>query len=608
MAITPFGKKLGIVVVAAGAIFGGKYAINHGYVKMPGIHASQQTSKVNLPNQEDAKVANVVALHYPSTTPSQELAGTPVFNIDHWEWSAQDAMFLASGGLTPTVGSLDEKYKVNVSFKRTDANPDMKKDVLACANQMHSTNSTSCTTGAVAFVAMGDSGGQWFADLNHQLMKFGPEYKMEFVGAVGRSNGEDALLGPAEWKTNPKSMIGKTIVGVTLDGDWNIALAYLGFNGIKNNPDTSTYDPTAVNWIEAPDGDYIKAVSEVYNLNKCEDRKEVIDGKADGKTAHVCPDGVVTWTPGDEQAVHGGHNTPTTKIISSAQYSAQMPAALFIIKKFADANRSQVVGFFAANSLAADQIKAFPAALKYASGIAQTIYNDQNTTADYWFKYFNGVKEQGQMLGGSAVFNIQDNLNFFGLTPGHQNNMKATYETFARIDKEQYPEKFVKDNEIPPYASVVDTSFIRDASDLLNNEGVSSAAAETVDYTADTSAGVVRSTSALYINFALNSSALTPAGKAQLSQLASSLSIAKSFAFEINGYTDITGNPASNIALSRARALTVKQFLQTTAPEDFPNSRFKSVDGYGSKNLLPNLPASDPKNRRVELLQIGSDQ
>jgi hypothetical protein len=125
-------------------------------------------------------------------------------------------------------------------------------------------------------------------------------------------------LGPAEWKTNPQTMKGKTAVGVIRDGDWNIALNYLGSNGLKNNPDLTTYDPDAVNWIAAPDEDYIKAVTEVYVPNRCEDRKVVKDGRPTGETTKVCPDGVITWTPGDEQAVHGRFGT--SKVISSHEY------------------------------------------------------------------------------------------------------------------------------------------------------------------------------------------------------------------------------------------------------------------------------------------------
>src|SRR5258708_7677551 len=82
----------------------------------------------------------------------------------------------------------------------------------------------------------------------------------------------------------------------------------------------------------------------------------------------------------------------------------------------------------AASFEAADQLKAFPEALKRAAGISAKVYNEQN--GDYWLKYYQGTREQdktGNMveLGGSAVNNLNDNLLLFGLQPGANNNFPA---------------------------------------------------------------------------------------------------------------------------------------------------------------------------------------
>ena len=567
--IKPQAKAFLVIIGVLVVVFGLRTAMQHGLIPTPGILKSVTASKVNLPKQEDAKVQGVAPLPYPSTSAVHISANA--FPIEAWEWNAQNSVFLANGGADTTSGSLMEKFGVNLHITRQDSNDQMKKDLLACAKQLHDGDQT-CTSGVVGILVMGDSAGQWLADLDPQLEKLG--VKLKIYGAVGRSNGEDALLGPAEWKDSPKSMLGKTIVGVIRDGDWNIALAFEGFNNLKNNPDLTTYDPTAVNWISAPDDDYIKAVTDVYIPHKCESRKEVIDGKPDGKTVQVCPDGVVTWTPGDEQAVHGVSGT--AKIISSKEYSAQMPDVLLALDKFVNANRDEVTGFLAATFTASDQIKAYDAALHKASEIATKVYNDQ--TADYWFNYAKGVRDKAtsQPLGGSAVFNLQDDLQYFGLADGYGNNMKATYETFARIDVEQYPTLFdPKKNPIPAYKDAVDTSFIRSAQDLLNNAGTQSAPAEEVDYSTEVAQGTQVSKDAVHIGFATGSAKLTPEGKQQLAELAEKLSIAKSLALQIDGYTDNSGSDTVNIPLSKSRAETVRQYLQQTAGREFPSTRFK---------------------------------
>jgi OOP family OmpA-OmpF porin len=52
-------------------------------------------------------------------------------------------------------------------------------------------------------------------------------------GSCGYSRGEDAVWGPEEWKTNPKSMKGGTLISVVRDGDWNIAVHYASDNGVQ---------------------------------------------------------------------------------------------------------------------------------------------------------------------------------------------------------------------------------------------------------------------------------------------------------------------------------------------------------------------------------------
>ena len=599
--LKPQAKLVLIVVVGAGAVFGLRSAMQHGLIPTPGIMKSIVASRVSLPPQEEAQVANVQALAYPTTAPANVAATHAVFDV--WEWNAMFSLIYANGGADTTKGSLMDKYGVNLTLHREDSNTQMGNDLIDCAKQLHD-GEKSCSKGAEAIVVMGDSGGQWLSNLNPQLKKLGPEYQAVIIGAVGRSNGEDALLGPAEWKSDPQSMKGKTIVGVIRDGDWNIALNYLGSNGLKNNPDLKTWDPDAVNWIAAPDEDYIKAVTDVFIPNRCEDRKVVKDGRPTGETKNVCPDGVVTWTPGDEQAVHG--RPGTTKIVSSHEYASQMPAVILGIKKFFNDNRDEISGLLAASFQAADQVKAFDAVRRKAGDISAKIYNDQN--GDYWYRYYAGLRDpkSGQMLGGSAVFGLEDDVNYFGLDGKHNNNMRATYETFGKIAAQNYPQLF-KDNPIPPYKEAVDTSFIFSAQALLNTGGVQGASAETVDYAKEAQNGQVLGHKAVYINFATGSDQPLPDSLPTLNELKDSLAINSQLALQIDGYTDNAGSDSVNVPLSEKRAQAVKNYFQKVAPLSFPESRFKQVSGHGSQNPIgPNTsPAGKALNRRVEITQIG---
>jgi len=599
--LKPQAKLFLIVIVGAGVVFGLRSAMQHGLIPTPGIMKAIVASRVELPPQQEAQVANVQALPYPTTTAANVSATHVQFDV--WEWNAMYSLIYANGGPNTTKGSLMEKYGVNLTLHREDSNSQMKADLLACAKQLHD-GEKSCSSGAEAIVVMGDSGGQWLADLNPQLKKLGPEYQAVIIGAVGRSNGEDALLGPAEWKSNPQSMKGKTVVGVIRDGDWNIALNYMGSNGLKNNPDLKTYDADAVNWISAPDEDYIKAVTDVFIPNRCEDRKVVKDGRPTGETKNVCPDGVVTWTPGDEQAVHG--RPGTAKIVSSHEYASQMPAVIIGIKKFFNDNRDEISGLLAASFQAADQVKAFDAVRQKAGEMSATLYKDQN--GDYWHKYYGGFQDpkSGQPLGGSAVFGLEDDVNYFGLDGKHNNNMRATYETFGKIATMNYPLLF-KDNPIPPYKEAVDTSFIFSAQALLNTSGVQGASAETVDYSKEAQTGTVLGHKAVYINFASGSDKPLPDSLPTLNELKDSLAINSQLALQIDGYTDNAGSDQVNVPLSEKRAQAVKHYFQQVAPLSFPDSRFKQVSGHGSQSPIASNASAGGKalNRRVEITQIG---
>ena len=105
------------------------------------------------------------------------------------------------------------------------------------------------------------------------------------------------------------------------------------------------------------------------------------------------------------------------------------------------------------------------------------------------------------------------------------------------------------------------------------------------------------------VTFATASAEITPQGQANLRSIAAGLNkpALSPISFEVAGFTDLTGSPAYNQALSRRRAEAVKAFLVSLAVDP---ARLTAV-GYGSEHLMdPEDPAAE-LNRRVELHRVN---
>jgi outer membrane protein OmpA-like peptidoglycan-associated protein len=599
--MTPLSKLLVVVLVAGGGFYGLRSAAQHGLIPTPGIMKALVPEKAVLPELKDAQVQNVTPAPLPIFAPASVEA--PNARIAIWEWNAQDGLILANGGPRTTKGSLMEKHKVNLTLYRQDDTSKMQEDLIACAKEIHD-GAKQCTQGANYVIIMGDGAGQFLAAINPQLEKLGPEYTAKVIGATGYSRGEDSLMAKPEVKNNPKALLGALVEGVLRDGDWNIALKYIGDNGLKNNPDEKTWDADAVNWVNA--SDYNVAAAD-YVAGKCEDRKVVKDGHLTGETKHVCVDAVVTWTPGDVTVAQkkGG----LVKIVSSREYRSQMPAVIVGPSKFSEDNRREIEGLLAATFEGGDQVKAFDQALHKASELSAKVYDDQDEA--YWYKYFKGVVEtdaQGNKvsLGGSAVNNLADNLILFGLVPGTNDNFKSTYTTFARIATQQYPALFEK-TPIPDVRSIEDKSFVTGAQALMNDPGAAPDVPTFVAQADTAPQARVVSKRSYSINFDTGKASLTPAGVRQLQELKDGFAITGLF-IRVDGYTDNTGDEyRTNRPLSEARAKAIQDFLQRTAPENFPDTRF-AVAGHGSQDpVAPNTTASGrAANRRVQISLVDT--
>ena len=589
-------KVILIVLLVVAFVFGLRKAAELGWIPTPGVMKALVPEKAVLPDVKEAMVQNVEPTPLPSATPAAVRA--TLIRGEIWEWNAQIGMIYANGGANTTKGSLMEKHGVNLALIRQDDTGKMQEDLIACAREI-SNGASQCSNGANFVLIMGDGSGQFLAAINPQLKKLGPEFQAKVIGSTGYSRGEDSFMAPPEVKRDPQAAKGLLVEGVLRDGDWNIAQKWEGDNGIKNNPDEKTYDPDAVNWINA--SDYNVAAAD-YVAGKCDDRKVVKDGHLTGETKHVCVNGVVTWTPGDVTVAKGKGGL--VKVVSSKQYRSQMPDVIVGPKNFFEHNREEIEGMLAATFEGGDQVKAFDQALHKASAISAKVYNDQDEA--YWYKYYKGVTESDAQglkveLGGSTVNNLADNLILFGLEPGTNDNFRSTYTVFANIATQQYPALF-KDTPIPDVKDIEDKSFITGAQARMGSGG---AEGEAPQYAANETGPVVSKRS-YSINFDTGKATFTGEGVRTMQELKDSLAITGLF-IQVDGFTDNTGSEPANQALSDARAGAVKDWLQKHAPRNFPDNRFR-IAGHGSQNPVAtnDTAAGKAANRRVEITLLGS--
>lgn len=106
--------------------------------------------------------------------------------------------------------------------------------------------------------------------------------------------------------------------------------------------------------------------------------------------------------------------------------------------------------------------------------------------------------------------------------------------------------------------------------------------------------------------FKFNSDALTDDAKSELDQLTSAVGSLKRYFIAIQGFTDKTGTPEYNLALSRRRAEAVQTYL--VAKHNVPVYRIQIVGLGHDKPLNEERTRSDrEKNRRVEVVVFSAD-
>jgi OmpA-OmpF porin, OOP family len=604
--VKPLGKAI-MLIVAVGLGFGAyRLATGGGSIGagLSNLIPSAKTAESVIPVKADLPTINnqptpptIANLNMPSSTPA--VSNGKSIRFMHWAWNAHLGIMFANGGKSTTKGSLMDERGVHIDFTRQDDVGKMQEALVDFATEL-SRGNPQPERGTHFVTIMGDGGAAFLAGLNDTLGKLGPEYKAKIVGAIGFSRGEDKFMGPKEWAANPAASKGGVVTGYLRDGDWNIAMKWLGDNGLKNNPDEKTYDPDALNWISS--NDYLEAAQQ-YITGYTETRPVVRNGKRTGETKKIKVDGVVTWTPGDVNVADkkGG----LISIVSTKEYNAQMPCVVIGIDKWMKENKDTVADMLDAALIGGDAVRSSSGALRKAAEIGAEAFGEQD--ASYWERYFKGTIEKdktGMMveLGGSSVNNIADNMLLFGLVPGSANIFASVYKTFGDIVKQQYPTLMPS---YPPADQITDMQYIKVVAD---KQSFTEASLKGTDLTPSTAAPTADSgqrqisSRAWNIQFETGKATFKPQAIATLEKLVQELAVSTATSIEIHGHTDNVGSPAANMALSEARAFAVKSWLNKRAARLFPENRVQIVASGSTKPIKPNTTeAGRAANRRVEI-------
>ncbi len=576
------GKVVMIVAVLA-LIFAAK---TYWWDKRPQeAKQSQDIGRVALPDAPEASlVGNAVMLPLPSAAESVNGGTKIVWKI--MAWNSQFPLMYANGGATTTKGSLLDKSKLQVEIVRQD---DCFKSLADIVKFAQDYKSNPATPGVFASF-MGDGMPAFFASLAKELEPLGPEYQPIAFYAMGKSYGEDQLMGPIDWKKDPKSALGKTVSCVLRDGDMNILLKWAGDNNLRVNPDETTYDKDAINIIAA--NDFLDACNK-YITGYKENRKVVKDGKKLSEEVTVGVDGVATWTPGDVNIAKQKGGLVT--IANTKQYASQMPNITITIKKFAYDHRTDIENLIISLSQAGDQVRSFNEAKAFAAKISANVYAEQ--TGDYWLKYYNGVVEKDVQgldvaLGGSMAFNLQDAANTFGLGKDGIDRYKIVYNTFGDILSKMYPEYMAT---YPAYSQVVDKSFLMSV--IANHNELLEGKALTVSYSAEMKTEV--SSKSYQIQFETGSAVIKSESYKLLDEILESSVVAEGLKVGVYGHTDNVGGAASNQKLSEDRANSVKSYLLS---KGLAAARIESK-GFGPAKPIAdnNSAAGRAQNRRVQI-------
>ncbi|WP_281636843.1 OmpA family protein [Flavobacterium marginilacus] len=589
--LTTFSELL-IVIIAIGGILGAVYYIS------PGIKTaiSKQLNGMELNGTDVNNVTNAEKIALPSTDISSEVSSKPLVRIGGYAWNAQSGIIVANGGPKTTKGSLMEKNGVNLEIVRQDWLSELRNMQMKFIEEFDKGEAFPSSDKSVfAVMIMGDGAPFYISSAQKSLdEKYGKDkYHLQVMGVVGMSYGEDKLIGPPNWKSDPKSMKGSVISAVLGDGDWVTTVNYCFANGLKVNPDPTTYDAEAVNIYPSENDDYIKSAEELIKSQTTGwtvTLKEVVNGKLTGKSVNRKIDGCATWTPGDKTVFD--KLSGFVDIVSTKEFNNQMPTALIGVKEWAVKNPDIVSNILKSALTASNQMKNYEDWKVRASQAVSDTYKME--TPEYWYKMFKG--QQGTKagltynMGGSKVFNYADAMQYFGMSDG-VNRYKSVYNQVSGYLTELNPFGFNENvGAVVPYDQAVNLFFLKNINDI------ESTSADKADYS--TQATEVMASGEWKINFSSGSASVQSSSNKDLEKIYNLLVQAENSKLTVVGHTDNVGNSESNLALSKSRAQAVVDYLKQ---KGIPENRFQLIDGKGQNEPVADnsTESGKSKNRRV---------
>jgi OmpA-OmpF porin, OOP family len=589
--LTTFSEFL-IVAGGIGAILGGIYFLS------PGIKTavSKQLNGIELNSGDVNNVTNAEKIGLPSKDISSEVSSKPLVRIAGYAWNAESGMIVANGGAKTTKGSLMEKNGVNLEIIRQDWLKELTVMQMKFIEEFDKgTAFPTSDKSAFAIMIMGDGAPFYISSAQKSLdEKYGKDkYHLQVMGAIGMSYGEDKLIGPPNWKSDPKSMKGSVISTVLGDGDWVTTVNYCFANGLKVNPDPATYDADAVNIYPSENDDYIKSAEELIKSQTTGwtvSLKEVSNGKLTGKTVNKKIDGCATWTPGDKTVFD--KLSGFVDIVSTKEFNNQMPCVLIGVKEWATKNPDIVSNILKSALTGSNQMKNYDEWKVRASEAIAATY--QMETPEYWYKMFKG--EQGTKagltynMGGSKVFNYADGMQYFGMSDG-VNRYKSVYNQVSGYLTELNPFGFNENvGKVVAYEDAVNLFFLKNINDI------ESTSADKADYNKQSTE--VMASGEWKINFGSGSYAIQSNSNKDLEKIYNLLIQAENSKLTIVGHTDNVGKADSNVSLSKGRAQAVVDYLKN---KGIPENRFQMIDGKGANEPVAdnNSESGKAKNRRV---------